>query len=51
MIRIEMPRGNSNHNGHHTDVNDEPNDEIDSDRPEGGEIEEPHESNFPLSPA
>ena len=51
MIRIEMPRGNSNHDGHHTDVNDEPSNEIDDNRPEGGEIDEPHESNLSLSPS
>ena len=51
MIRIEMLRGNSNHDGHHADVNDEPGNEIDNNRPEGGEIDEPHESNLSLSPS
>jgi len=36
MIRVKMSRGNSNHHGHHTDVNDEPNNEIDDNRPESG---------------
>ena len=49
MIRIEMLRWNSNHHGHDTDVNDEPGNEIDDDRPEGGEIDESHESNLFLS--
>jgi hypothetical protein len=46
MIRIEMLRRNSNHNGHHTDVNDEPHDEINDNRPEGGKINKPHDFNF-----
>jgi hypothetical protein len=50
MIRIEMLRRNSNHHGHDTDVNDEPGNEIDDDRPEGGEIDESHESkSFPFA--
>ena len=46
MIRIEMFRRNSNHDGHHTDMNDEPGDKIEDDRPEGGKIDEPHDFNF-----
>ena len=49
MIRIEMPRGNSNHDGHHTDVNDEPGNEIDDNRPESRKMDEPHASNLSLS--
>ena len=49
MIRFEMLLGNSNHNGHDTHVNDEPGNEIDDNRPEGGDIDESHESNLSLS--
>jgi hypothetical protein len=51
MIRIEMICGNSNHDGYHTDVNDEPSHEIDDDRPKSGEIYKSHEFNFSLSPS
>ena len=49
MIRIEMLRRDSNHDGHDTDVNDEPGGEIEYNRPEGGKIDEPHASNLFLS--
>lgn len=49
MIRVEMLRWDSNHNGHDTDVNDEPGNKIEYNRPEGGKIDEPHEFNFRLS--
>jgi len=49
IIRVEMLRRDSHHDGHHTDVNDEPGDEIEYNRPESGKIDEPHASNlFPL---
>jgi hypothetical protein len=51
MIRIEMLCGNPNHDGHHHNVNDEPCHEINDDRPEGGEIDDPHESNLSVSPS
>ena len=44
-----MFRRNSNHDGHDTDVNDEPDNEIDDNRPEGGKIDKSHESNLFLS--
>lgn len=49
MIRIEMLRGNSNHDGHDTEVDDEPSNEINGYRPDRGEKDESHESNFSRS--